>query len=992
MSQPSRIDTRELRAMVSTLERLIAEAARTVGELKATIASAEALVSGDHHDEQAVAARTEAVIAQEPAAESSAEADRKAMPTPWSRRPPATPWSRRVVRPCPTVPSTPVRVSAPRATGVPIAELPGPARQPAASRRSEFEFTRGRTGTVGDSGSVRRTDSADDIPAPQVAVSADSAPIRRTEYVDPPAPVQRADTVAIQPPDVVDSAPIRRTGGAPSSQIDNLHAPRSAGRTSITSGPASTRETGTTHESAARTTHADGLAARRKIDAADDSRPIHRTGYPAPTASAPPSDSAPIRQADFADESARTETGSSLTSQFGDAPPREAAQNGLIDHIGTVSRTGVPPDHEPPQKTDPDDFPPRRPSRTADDSAKTDTAPRPEPVPPRTHGFVPVQRTTAAPVEDGGNPPVRQTDSDDFTPHRPSRTADDPTKTDTAPRHEPVPLTADGFPPIKRTAAVPVEQSATPHHRPPGQFGQRTEHIQGTAAQRADTPRHFVPRQKDSSSTVPQADPGQLDTADASPSVAEIDTAHGAEPVPPIDTADEPVAIERTDTTSRPARTIADDSPARADNEHRSELISPIDLANCLASASVQRTLPRSTESATPRRPAPTQQFEATDDIAADGRTGDKAAIQQTDPRATESATPWGPAPIRQPDTTYDSAPAQQSEAADDIAAGGRTDDCTPIERIDLASNNESGTPNHPAPIQRTPGSAEHASGRQAPATAALAPRSDRTRDSPPEHSPAPTPQHNRTHHSPPEQRPTPTPNERTNTRHRPPLTPQTTDTSEVDRIAQEMSERHGLKLVGFDAVDVDVHAVREIVSAIDDLLAKYPIPLRGVELTDDPESRPRPKPTTMAEGSAEVWIVLDKAAPQPPAGTATQQTRRRFRRRGPVERPVYSTVVREFARALDAAGGFRARQEALRTLINESLLRGGSGAGLLDPGRALVEGFTEVVLRGDRAGASAKELHAALVKMARAESTDLPEPTDVPEPTDLPESTDLSA
>ncbi|WP_280259941.1 hypothetical protein [Nocardia abscessus] len=213
-----------------------------------------------------------------------------------------------------------------------------------------------------------------------------------------------------------------------------------------------------------------------------------------------------------------------------------------------------------------------------------------------------------------------------------------------------------------------------------------------------------------------------------------------------------------------------------------------------------------------------------------------------------------------------------------------------------------------------------------------------------------------------------------------------------MDRIAQEMSERHGLKLVGFDAADVDVQAVREIASAIDDLLAKYPIPLRGVELTDDPESRPRPKPTTMAEGSAEVWIVLDKAAPQPPAGTATQQTRRRFRRRGPVERPVYSTVVREFARALDAAGGFRARQEALRTLINESLLRGGSGAGLLDPGRALVEGFTEVVLRGDRAGASAKELHAALVKMARAESIDLPEPTDVPEPTDLPESTDLSA
>ncbi|MGK8505242.1 hypothetical protein [Nocardia asiatica] len=213
-----------------------------------------------------------------------------------------------------------------------------------------------------------------------------------------------------------------------------------------------------------------------------------------------------------------------------------------------------------------------------------------------------------------------------------------------------------------------------------------------------------------------------------------------------------------------------------------------------------------------------------------------------------------------------------------------------------------------------------------------------------------------------------------------------------MSRIAQEMSQRHGVKIVGFGATDIDVQAVREIVSAIDELLAKYPIPLRGVELTDDPESRPRPNPTTVAEDSPEVWLVLAKPARHPPGAVAEQQTRRIFRRRGPVERPVYTTVVREFARALDVAGGFRARQEALRTLINESLLRGGSGAGLLDPGRALVEGFTEVVLRGDRAGASAKELHAALVKMARAESTDLPEATDPPEATDLPNSTDLSA
>ncbi|NKY27015.1 hypothetical protein [Nocardia gamkensis] len=186
------------------------------------------------------------------------------------------------------------------------------------------------------------------------------------------------------------------------------------------------------------------------------------------------------------------------------------------------------------------------------------------------------------------------------------------------------------------------------------------------------------------------------------------------------------------------------------------------------------------------------------------------------------------------------------------------------------------------------------------------------------------------------------------------------------------MSARHGVEVVGFDAADVDVQVVREIAAAIDELLAKYPLPLQGVELADGAESRPRPDRTPPVKQSAEssIWIVLDRAALNPPRA-APVETRRVFRRRGPAERPVYKAVVREFAGALDLAGGFRARQEALRTLINESLRGGGGGAGLLDPGRALVDGFTEVVLRGERAGASAKELHAALVKMARADSTD---------------------
>ncbi|MFR9769773.1 hypothetical protein [Nocardia sp. SC052] len=186
------------------------------------------------------------------------------------------------------------------------------------------------------------------------------------------------------------------------------------------------------------------------------------------------------------------------------------------------------------------------------------------------------------------------------------------------------------------------------------------------------------------------------------------------------------------------------------------------------------------------------------------------------------------------------------------------------------------------------------------------------------------------------------------------------------------MSARHGLEVVGFDTANVGVQVVREIASTIDELLTKYPMPLRGVELTDDAESRPRPEREPTAEQSADaaIWMLLDRAALYPPR-SAPVETRRIFRRRGPAERPVYTAVVREFAGALDVAGGFRARQEALRTLINESLRGSGGGLGLLDPGRALIDGFTEVILRGERASASAKELHGALVKMARAESSD---------------------
>ncbi|WP_406230923.1 hypothetical protein [Nocardia sp. NBC_01009] len=203
-------------------------------------------------------------------------------------------------------------------------------------------------------------------------------------------------------------------------------------------------------------------------------------------------------------------------------------------------------------------------------------------------------------------------------------------------------------------------------------------------------------------------------------------------------------------------------------------------------------------------------------------------------------------------------------------------------------------------------------------------------------------------------------------------------------RIAHEMAAKHDLEIIGFDTAGISEPTIREIAVAVDDMLAKYPIPLRGIEITETRDGRPsRLVREQVSEGEQQGppanWIVLDRAAVANPiraAGAVASATRTRAGRHDYDERPVYVTIVREFGRALDTAGNFRAHQEAQRTLITESLRGGGSfGHGLLDPGTALVEGFTEVVLRGDRAGGVATALHGALVQMAKAISVDPDEP-----------------
>ncbi|WP_040865653.1 hypothetical protein [Nocardia exalbida] len=435
----------------------------------------------------------------------------------------------------------------------------------------------------------------------------------------------------------------------------------------------------------------------------------------------------------------------------------------------------------------------------------------------------------------------------------------------------------------------------------------------------------------------------------------------GSAPLQQTDTGDEPLSRRRTDTTPAALPWLDTLRFSWIDAARGGALVTP-PSAESADDPSVHRQDPGPhppTDDASNRTPAQ--------------RTG-SASMEQIGPRSS-------PEPIVRADITPGQSGSTDNVEADrktgrtpHRATGRRTDSPDRTDAAELSRRTDA--PRPPAPIEDTatahrPGPVQRTITTDGSTAAREGTRPPQAREAVPPIAGAAA---QRTDDAAAARRKKPAHVERSSTTPRPAVAErtETADGPEALRIVREMSARHGVEVVGFDAADVDVQVVREIASAIDELLAKYPLPLRGVELTDGAESRPRPDRTPTANQSAEsaIWIVLDRAALNPPRA-APVETRRVFRRRGPAERPVYKAVVREFAGALDLAGGFRARQEALRTLINESLRGGGGGAGLLDPGRALVDGFTEVVLRGERAGASAKELHAALVKMARAESTD---------------------
>jgi hypothetical protein len=222
---------------------------------------------------------------------------------------------------------------------------------------------------------------------------------------------------------------------------------------------------------------------------------------------------------------------------------------------------------------------------------------------------------------------------------------------------------------------------------------------------------------------------------------------------------------------------------------------------------------------------------------------------------------------------------------------------------------------------------------------------------------------------------------------------------------AQALAARHGIRITGFDTSGASKSTVDEIAAAIDGILGSYPfIELAGLEITDlrdgavsrvvlDRATDEEKGPVTGGLISLDRVMVANGALLSEKVETAVRSGDRVA---GSAERPMYSTIVRDLGRILEAAAGPRVRGSAHRSLIMEyrrvsgpwdrgdtlaaivrgyrqwraQLIRACFCGDLFDPRAAVVEGFTEVELRGDRACGPAKVLHRLVVEHARGRSS----------------------
>lgn len=221
-------------------------------------------------------------------------------------------------------------------------------------------------------------------------------------------------------------------------------------------------------------------------------------------------------------------------------------------------------------------------------------------------------------------------------------------------------------------------------------------------------------------------------------------------------------------------------------------------------------------------------------------------------------------------------------------------------------------------------------------------------------------------------------------------------------RLTRELAERHGVRAFGFDTPGVPAEVLTEMVAAVNDVLPRHPaIALSAIGIDELPGSvttRLDVEPADSGSGdipdavagTARITLSIRSALEPAELERAVRSDEDAgVLAAGCAQRPVYSCVVRELGRALDAAGGFRARTATRHALVAAYLplagrdttgslartvsgfgawraqLSGGFRGGRFDPEAALAEAFTEVVLDVARASVPARTLHRLLVETA---------------------------
>ncbi|WP_280271642.1 hypothetical protein [Nocardia wallacei] len=210
--------------------------------------------------------------------------------------------------------------------------------------------------------------------------------------------------------------------------------------------------------------------------------------------------------------------------------------------------------------------------------------------------------------------------------------------------------------------------------------------------------------------------------------------------------------------------------------------------------------------------------------------------------------------------------------------------------------------------------------------------------------------------------------------------------------LARTLTDRHGVEVSGFDLPGLDESAVREFVAAVDRVLTDYPaivVDLVAVaDLGGDGAIARWERRPGAGRSPAVRSITLDEGVAREPRRTVAATSGLDVERDDwpPADLPIYAATVREFASALDSAGGGVVGRSVQRILIAEYLrsiagryttlgevvrgyrrwraeLTGDTGdVNGFDVRRALGRAFADVVLHGGSASVQARVVYEALM------------------------------